>query len=158
MEEKEDYYDRKQSKTLSSFKHALTVIGIAFICYISFQIGTMISQESEMNSYINLLYHSKPDIEVGQVWNYTVDKGNPFEKEMIISKKVIGVKDDYVLFIQSYSDPTIGIDTMSESKINFIIGSELLNSNIYKFKLKYITVNNNIQTYEFKFDFVNSNY
>jgi len=159
--DKEDYYDYKQSRTLSSFKHALIVIGIAFISFVSFEIGTMVSQNSELNYYSDLLNPAIPNIEVGQTWRYSIYKNDPFKQEVKIDKKVIGVKDNYVLFVQSYSDTiynnsVIYSDTISEDKNYFVIGSELLVPSIRnRFKLKYITVDENIQKYKFKYDFLN---
>ncbi len=162
--EKEDYYDYKQIRTLSSFKHALIVIGIAFVSFISFEIGTTFSQESDKDFYEMIMNPAEQNVEIGQKWIYSINKNNPFKHEIDITKKVIGFKDDYVLFIQSYNDTTIigndtiilDNDTISEDKKYFLIGCKLLypvNNNI--FKLKYITSDENVPEYKFKFNFTN---
>jgi len=154
----EDYYDYKQSRTLSSFKHALIVIGIAFISFISFEIGTKVSQNNETDYYSNLLNMDDElvqTIEVGQIWSYNPYKNDPFKPDVQIHKKVIGVKGNYVLFIESYNDTILDNDTTSEDKSYFLTGSELLNNKVNnEFNLKYMTVDKNTYEYKFKTDFV----
>jgi len=157
--EENDYYDYKQSRRLSSFKHALIVVGIAFVSFMSFQFGTMISQESEKEDYVTLMTPTiKQKIEVGQTWSYNIYKNDPFKQEIKINKKVIGVKNNYVLFVQTYNDSTLDKDTISEDTEYFLIGSELLSPIVNNFKLKYITVDKNASEYKFRIDFKNLYY
>lgn len=158
---KEDYYEYKQNRSLSSFKHALIVIGVAFLAFMAFQFGTKIGQNTELNYYLNVMNPVDPNIEVGQTWIYILNKDNPFEDTIQIKKKIIGIKNDYILYIQSNSDSTINSnDTISENESYFIIGCELLKSDSTKFNIEFPIFNENIPEYkpeyEFKLNYINN--
>tara|TARA_R110000868_G_C10341607_1_gene715288 strand:+ start:233 stop:514 length:282 start_codon:yes stop_codon:yes gene_type:complete len=57
-------------------------------------------------------------IEVGQVWKYTMNKDNPYEKVITHYNEVIEITGDYVLFIENKKD------TINEKKHWFTVSSE----------------------------------
>lgn len=145
----EDYYDSKQSRTLTNFKHNLIVVGIFAVVIIIFEIGLTMGSKTSRH-YYELLNPVEQKIEVGQTWTMTLNENDPFKKVIVVKKRVIAVKNDYVLYIRFDND------TVSDQIHYFLIGSELLNTDTINkpFKLEYTTIDESIPKYNFKSDFI----
>lgn len=59
-------------------------------------------------------------VEVGDVYSYTFNRGNPFEKQETVTYRVIGLKEGFVQYVVD----TAGSDTMSTTVGWFLTGSE----------------------------------
>jgi hypothetical protein len=61
---------------------------------------------------------TQSSIKVGQVWEVTYNRDNPYEENITFRNNVIGVDNGYVLYVQN------GKDTLNETKRWFVILSE----------------------------------
>ncbi len=58
-------------------------------------------------------------LKVGQTWIWVLNQDNPFKVSKVYEQKIIGIKDDYVWYVENKKD------TLSMSKRMFVLGAEL---------------------------------
>jgi len=95
--------------------------GIALVAGLLLMWFAIIYYNHKIENFTKTAKNNSEEITVkkGQVWVEFFNKDNPFEKTVIIRKKVIDIKNDYVLFVT-------GNDTSSESVSWFKCCSKLL--------------------------------
>ena len=59
------------------------------------------------------IYNKKQDVKPGQTWYYVLHRDNPYEKKDTLYAKIIGVKEDYVQYIQTRQTKGKSRDTLS---------------------------------------------
>ena len=59
------------------------------------------------------VYNKKQEVKPGQTWYYVLHQDNPYEKKDTLYAKIIGVKEDYVQYIQTRQTKGKSRDTLS---------------------------------------------
>ena len=59
------------------------------------------------------VYIKKQEVKPGQTWYYVLHQDNPYEKKDTLYAKIIGVKEDYVQYIQTRQTKGKSRDTLS---------------------------------------------